>query len=91
VCLGFALCCKLSNNILVSFSRSGFINLKQGIRAFRLKKPAMPITVLASNYSAAAQSRGGSRVRRHGWEKSSKWLIKLNEMQRMKTARQEIR
>jgi hypothetical protein len=36
VCLGFALCCKLSNSILVSFSRSGFINLKQGIRAFRL-------------------------------------------------------
>jgi hypothetical protein len=40
--LGFALCCKLSNSILVSFSRFGFINLKQGIRAFRLKKKPNP-------------------------------------------------
>jgi hypothetical protein len=40
------LCYKLSNNILVSFSRFGFINLKQGIPSFSLKQRCLCVAMV---------------------------------------------
>jgi hypothetical protein len=54
---------------------------RQAVKGENIQSPqrtAMSITVLASNFSAAAKSKGGSGIRRHGWERPSKGLIKLN-------------
>jgi hypothetical protein len=54
---------------------------RQAVKGEKLQTPqriAMFITVLASNFATAAKSKDESGIRKHGWKRPSKGLIKLN-------------
>jgi ribonuclease HI len=54
---------------------------RQAVKGEKVPPPlrsAMPIIVLSANYLAAARSKGDGRIRKNGWEKPPKGLVKLN-------------